>query len=124
MTRLVTILYAKQQAEDAKMMNLLEKFNMNVGQQSPQIENKFQAFQGHGQSLLSSSQPEASIVTATTTMAVYELKIDDSQPITSLQIRLHNGERLVVKFNHTHTVQDIRLYIEAYVSPSVYSHFV
>ncbi|KAI8140441.1 hypothetical protein BJV82DRAFT_622568 [Fennellomyces sp. T-0311] len=39
--------------------------------------------------------------------------VDDSQPTTSLQIRLGDGSRLVAKFNHTHTVGDIRRYIDA-----------
>nr|ACO14697.1 NSFL1 cofactor p47 [Caligus clemensi] len=37
-----------------------------------------------------------------------EVKVDDSQPTTSLQVRLSNGSRLVVKLNHTHTVGDLR----------------
>ncbi|KAI8992603.1 hypothetical protein BDB01DRAFT_778999 [Pilobolus umbonatus] len=39
--------------------------------------------------------------------------VDQSQPITSIQIRLGNGSRLIAKLNHTHTVGDIRQYIEA-----------
>lgn len=31
--------------------------------------------------------------------------------VTSLQLRLHDGTRLVAKFNHTHTVGDIRQFI-------------
>ncbi|KAI7853042.1 ubiquitin-related domain-containing protein [Circinella umbellata] len=39
--------------------------------------------------------------------------LDESQPTTSVQIRLGDGSRLVAKFNHTHTVNDIRRYIDA-----------
>ncbi|KAI9258162.1 hypothetical protein BDA99DRAFT_515406 [Phascolomyces articulosus] len=39
--------------------------------------------------------------------------VDASQPTTSIQIRLGDGSRLVAKFNHTHTVGDIRRYIDA-----------
>lgn len=39
------------------------------------------------------------------------LNVDDSAPTTSLQIRLADGSRLVAKFNHTHSVADIRTYI-------------
>lgn len=31
--------------------------------------------------------------------------------VTSLQLRLHDGTRMVAKFNHTHTVGDIRQFI-------------
>jgi UBX domain-containing protein 1 len=37
--------------------------------------------------------------------------LDTSQPVTSVQIRLADGTRLVAKFNHFHTIQDIRQYI-------------
>ncbi|KAI9488832.1 hypothetical protein BDB00DRAFT_771801 [Zychaea mexicana] len=39
--------------------------------------------------------------------------VDESQPTTSLQIRLGDGSRLIAKFNHTHTVGDVRRYIDA-----------
>lgn len=37
--------------------------------------------------------------------------VDQSAPVTSIQIRLSDGTRLVSKFNHTHTVGDIRNFI-------------
>lgn len=40
-----------------------------------------------------------------------ELKLDDAQPTTMVQIRLADGSRLAARFNHTHTVEDIRRYI-------------
>ncbi|KAF9306926.1 hypothetical protein BGZ74_002017 [Mortierella antarctica] len=41
------------------------------------------------------------------------LQIDESQPVTSIQIRLADGSRMVARFNHTHTINDIRGYINA-----------
>ncbi|KAG0351067.1 hypothetical protein BC939DRAFT_482217 [Gamsiella multidivaricata] len=41
------------------------------------------------------------------------VQIDESQPVTSIQIRLGDGGRMVARFNHTHTVNDIRGYINA-----------
>ncbi|KAF9322021.1 hypothetical protein BG003_008212 [Podila horticola] len=41
------------------------------------------------------------------------LQIDESQPVTSIQIRLADGSRMVARFNQTHTVNDIRGYINA-----------
>ncbi|KAG0320187.1 hypothetical protein BGZ97_000562 [Linnemannia gamsii] len=41
------------------------------------------------------------------------LQIDESQPVTSIQIRLADGTRMVARFNHTHTINDIRGFINA-----------
>ncbi|KAF8973462.1 hypothetical protein BGZ46_009836 [Entomortierella lignicola] len=41
------------------------------------------------------------------------LEIDESQPVTSIQIRLADGSKMVARFNHTHTVNDIRGFINA-----------
>ncbi|XP_070200232.1 NSFL1 cofactor p47-like [Littorina saxatilis] len=45
------------------------------------------------------------------TPAAPEVKIDSSKPVTTLQIRLADGKRMVSKFNLTHTVGDIRNHI-------------
>ena len=42
------------------------------------------------------------------------IPLDPSQPTTSLQIRLADGTRLTAKFNHTHTVNDVRQFIDLY----------
>eukprot|EP00850_Spirogloea_muscicola_P010283 SM000060S19615 [mRNA] locus=s60:135934:136799:- [translate_table: standard] len=39
--------------------------------------------------------------------------IDESQPVTSIQVRLADGSRLVARFNHGHTVGDVRRFVEA-----------
>ncbi|KAG2211217.1 hypothetical protein INT47_006337 [Mucor saturninus] len=39
--------------------------------------------------------------------------VDESQPTTNIQIRLGNGTRLTAKLNHTHTVGDIRHFIDS-----------
>lgn len=41
------------------------------------------------------------------------LQIDDTKPVTQVQIRLGDGSRLVGRFNHEHTVADVRNYINA-----------
>lgn len=38
---------------------------------------------------------------------------DESQPITSIQIRLPDGSRLVGKFNHSQKIREIRAFIAA-----------
>ncbi|GAA5985491.1 hypothetical protein JCM10908_006996 [Rhodotorula pacifica] len=41
-----------------------------------------------------------------------EFEVDRNEPTTQVQIRLRNGERMVATFNHSHTVGDIRQYID------------
>lgn len=43
--------------------------------------------------------------------ATEALKLDEGQPITMIQIRLADGSRVAGRFNHTHTVEDIRQFI-------------
>ncbi|XP_058463850.1 NSFL1 cofactor p47 [Malaya genurostris] len=43
--------------------------------------------------------------------AASELATDESQPLTTLQIRLSDGSRLSARFNHSHTIDNIRRYI-------------
>ncbi|KAL7975946.1 hypothetical protein Chor_005504 [Crotalus horridus] len=39
------------------------------------------------------------------------ITIDETEPTTNIQIRLADGGRLVQKFNHSHRIRDIRLFI-------------
>jgi UBX domain-containing protein 1 len=39
--------------------------------------------------------------------------VDDAKPTTSLQLRLYDGSRLVARFNHGHTIADVRRFIRA-----------
>ncbi|KAI8387025.1 hypothetical protein BD560DRAFT_383525 [Blakeslea trispora] len=41
------------------------------------------------------------------------ITVDDTQPTTNIQIRLADGSRLIARLNHTHTVADIRRFIES-----------
>jgi UBX domain-containing protein 1 len=43
-----------------------------------------------------------------------QIQLDSTQPVTSIQVRLGDGTRLVVKFNHTHTIGDLRQFVHAY----------
>eukprot|EP00741_Cyanophora_paradoxa_P007737 tig00001206_g7486.t1 len=60
----------------------------------------------------STSTPPGSIPASSVGQAI-QLEVDASKPTTTLQIRLHDGTRLVAKFNLTHTVQHIRNFCEA-----------
>lgn len=43
------------------------------------------------------------------------IQADPSKPMTQIQVRLPNGQRLIAKLNLTHTVADLRTYILSYV---------
>jgi len=70
-------------------------------------------FSGSGQTLGRASTAAPTTTTTTTTSApVTPYVLDESQPTTSIQIRLMDGSRIVAKFNHTHTIAHIRQYID------------
>ncbi|XP_069507017.1 NSFL1 cofactor p47 isoform X2 [Ambystoma mexicanum] len=76
----------------------------------------FKAFTGEGQKL-GSTTPQVIGISSQSQQAENEAKasssvtIDDSEPVTNIQIRLADGGRLVQKFNHSHRIRDIRLFI-------------
>ncbi|KDN42610.1 SEP-domain-containing protein [Tilletiaria anomala UBC 951] len=42
-----------------------------------------------------------------------QCEVDSSKPTTQLQLRLADGSRIVGRFNHEHTIRDVRSYINA-----------
>jgi len=52
------------------------------------------------------------------------VEIDKTKPTTSIQIRLADGSRLVGIFNYSHTVGDIRRFINAYPFSMHYYKFI
>ncbi|XP_029418237.1 UBX domain-containing protein 2B isoform X2 [Nannospalax galili] len=76
---------------------------------------RFKAFSGEGQKL-GSLTPE---IVSTPSSPEEEDKsilnavvlIDDSMPITKIQIRLADGSRLIQRFNSTHRIRDVRDFI-------------
>jgi len=81
-------------------------------------KNKPKPFQGSG-NVLGSIAPTMEAPKAASssdpaqaeTEAQKTLNVDSSQPIASIQVRLADGSRLVVKLNHSHTVANLRRYI-------------
>lgn len=77
----------------------------------------FKAFTGEGQKLGSATPELVSLQRSPQDQAASEaeasasISVDTSQPITSIQIRLADGGRLVQKFNHTHRVSDVRQFV-------------
>eukprot|EP01112_Ceratiomyxa_fruticulosa_P010270 TRINITY_DN2708_c0_g1_i1.p1 TRINITY_DN2708_c0_g1~~TRINITY_DN2708_c0_g1_i1.p1 ORF type:complete len:397 (-),score=120.88 TRINITY_DN2708_c0_g1_i1:154-1344(-) len=83
---------------------------------------KVAAFSGSGHTLGSTATPTAAPAPTPSTQPSQasqpsaprrSLAIDESKPTTSIQIRLADGTRMVSKFNHNHTIQDIRNFIDA-----------
>ncbi|XP_029467185.1 NSFL1 cofactor p47 isoform X2 [Rhinatrema bivittatum] len=76
----------------------------------------FKAFTGEGQKL-GSTAPQVIGASSPSQQAENEAKasssvtIRETEPVTSIQIRLADGSRLVQKFNHNHRICDIRLFI-------------
>ncbi|KAK7590321.1 hypothetical protein V9T40_001934 [Parthenolecanium corni] len=82
---------------------------------------KSASFTGTGQKLgsvtptLSSPSPASDNSSSREDAAVQPnpVEVDNSRPTTNIQIRLADGSRLVGTFNHDHTINDIRRYINA-----------
>ncbi|KAJ8360915.1 hypothetical protein SKAU_G00174400 [Synaphobranchus kaupii] len=83
-------------------------------------KSAFRAFGGEGQKLGSSApstmQDSGSLggpqdQAANELQASASVALDNTQPVTSIQIRLADGGRLVQKFNHSHSVSDVRQFV-------------
>lgn len=83
-------------------------------------KSAFRAFGGEGQKLGSSApsmMPPTGLLggqqdqAANESQASASVALDNTQPVTSIQIRLADGGRLVQKFNHSHRVSDVREFV-------------
>lgn len=76
------------------------------------------AFSGGGQRLgaptpaVSSSAPKPAPAPAQAAPSK-PFEVDQSKPVTNIQIRLGDGSRQTARFNHDHTIRDIRNWINA-----------
>ncbi|KAF8569534.1 hypothetical protein P879_00878 [Paragonimus westermani] len=61
---------------------------------------------GHPVPRITTNSP--SITTTEPTASLPGPEVDESKPVTQLQIRLPDGGRLLIRLNHSHTVLDIR----------------
>jgi UBX domain-containing protein 1 len=66
---------------------------------------KVEYFSGSGNSL--------GVITSKVTEIKEDVKfsVDENQPFTEIRIRLGNGKTVVGKFNHTHTIGDLKKYV-------------
>ena len=80
-------------------------------------EPKYTAFSGAGRTLGASSSVDAGAGAAGGAAAsggpqLGDWEVDEGAPVTSLQLRLLDGGRVVARFNVSHTVAHIRAFIE------------
>ncbi|PNF14314.1 NSFL1 cofactor p47 [Cryptotermes secundus] len=83
------------------------------------LKPKVKAFSGKGHVLGSPSPATIGITmpldekdrTANEEQAKNSVSLDSSQPVTTVQIRLADGSRLLGQFNHSHTIADVRRFI-------------
>ncbi|XP_078437818.1 plant UBX domain-containing protein 4-like [Wolffia australiana] len=87
-------------------------------QKCPEPVKRFSPFAGSGRTLTAGGT--SSTITSTASAAAVAapaagagLKVDESLPVTSIQLRLGDGTRLVARFNEEHMVADIRAFIDA-----------
>jgi UBX domain-containing protein 1 len=75
---------------------------------------RYVAFSGSGRTLGGSSGAGSSQAAAASSAPPGEWEgVNESQPTTSIQLRLSDGSRMVARMNNTHTVADIRRFIRA-----------
>ncbi|KAK7320530.1 hypothetical protein VNO77_30083 [Canavalia gladiata] len=72
-----------------------------LGSSIPGGETADESIQTTGASQISAPAPSMGLV------------VDESQPVTSIQLRLADGTRMVSRFNHHHTIRDVRGFIDA-----------
>ncbi|KAJ0408563.1 hypothetical protein ATCC90586_009584 [Pythium insidiosum] len=72
----------------------------------------YTAFAGQGQTIGSASYAADAVVSSASEVSASSRPVvDDKQPTTTLQIRLHNGTRLRETLNLTHTIRDLHAII-------------
>ena len=83
------------------------------GEDYTEPERQFEAFDGEGTSLGSAAAPVAAGGVVTPVEGAAAPVVDESQPTTSIQVRLLNGKRLVVKVNKSARVADVAAAVNA-----------
>ncbi|XP_010422252.1 PREDICTED: plant UBX domain-containing protein 4-like isoform X1 [Camelina sativa] len=99
---------------------------MRREEKCPEREKRRVSFQGVGRTLSGSNDGSGSsppVALDSTVIPIQagsaaqapspSLVIDETVPTTSIQLRLADGTRLVAKFNHHHTINDIRSFIDS-----------
>eukprot|EP01024_Parvocaulis_polyphysoides_P028512 TRINITY_DN25774_c0_g2_i1.p1 TRINITY_DN25774_c0_g2~~TRINITY_DN25774_c0_g2_i1.p1 ORF type:complete len:308 (-),score=52.18 TRINITY_DN25774_c0_g2_i1:230-1090(-) len=74
---------------------------------------KVVAFSGQGNRLRAETTTSSSSNQPSSQIQGQWEGVDESLPVTSIQLRMSDGSRMVARFNHAHTVADIRRFIRA-----------
>jgi UBX domain-containing protein 1 len=74
---------------------------------------RYNAFGGSGHSLGSTSSSSTSTSVPVPTKATTPFNLDPNSPTISVQVRFHDGTKATAKLNTSHTVLDLRAWIEA-----------
>jgi len=94
--------------------DILVELQDSRGQDWVEPPKVLKPFSGQGQKLGSATTNSNSMETKTSSIpSSPPLQIDDSKPVTTILIRCADGTRLSGKFNHFHTIQDIRRFIDS-----------
>ena len=81
---------------------------------------KFDAFKGAGASLGSASTVSAGDTTVfQVTRVASAVDVSPSKPTTRIQIKLPDGKRVVGKFNKSHTVEDLKEFVNVNVPAGI-----
>lgn len=116
--------------EELRPKNPMQPINVNLVRKgedyTPPPEPKYTAFSGSGRTLgatggeaatsaaaAAGAGPSGAGASASLPVVPSSWEVDESQPTTTLQLRLLDGQRVVAKFNTSHTVGHIRAFIEA-----------
>jgi len=74
---------------------------------------KVQPFSGSGQSLGNNTNNNNTNLDLIQGIEPHEIVLDNSQKTTSIRVTLHDGSKLIVKLNTTHTIRDLYCHIMA-----------
>jgi UBX domain-containing protein 1 len=88
------------QADGDAVVGLIDKRNQDY------VET-FQSFSGTGASLGTTTRGEEGIFDPAQLTAAPAVSVNDSQPVTSIQVRLLNGQRVVIRINLSATVTEL-----------------
>uniref|UniRef100_A0A0A9CJL0 UBX domain-containing protein n=1 Tax=Arundo donax TaxID=35708 RepID=A0A0A9CJL0_ARUDO len=92
------------------------KVNVNLvrkEEECPEPVKRAAPFQGEQRTLGTTPSNNTSNAAASSTVAAPRtITVDNSLPSTSLQIRFADGSRLVARFNTSHTIGDVRAFID------------
>ncbi|CDU19422.1 hypothetical protein, variant 1 [Plasmodium yoelii 17X] len=105
------ILPKELQGKDKSIMNVAIKDKSSQIYTKNKSQEEKTLYKGQGVKLGSSNsnlnEEEINKIIASNPTDIKEIKIDDNNPITTIQIRLYNGKKIIQKFNYNHTVEDL-----------------